>query len=173
MRTNSGLRTVTHRPGGLYTVEMGAPEWRAEEMGLAGLRGRVLGRPLEFEGESRRVSCVAVGNVHCVQFVPDTTALRLEELGPRVAYAGWFPSGANAGFAQLCGENELRMRVYERGSKETLACGHRRLRRGSVCVGVGAVHTGQPNSGAHARRHAVGEGKRGAAFAHGPRTGRV
>jgi len=123
VRTNSGVRAVARAQGGLYTVEMGAPEWRAEEMGLAGLRGRVLGRPLEFEGESRCVSCVAVGNVHCVQFVPDTAALRLEKLGPRVAYAGWFPSGANAGFAQLCGENELRVRVYERGSKETLACG--------------------------------------------------
>ena len=45
VRTNSGVRAVARAQGGLYTVEMGAPEWRAEEMGLAGLRGRVLGLP--------------------------------------------------------------------------------------------------------------------------------
>ena len=45
VRTNSGLRTVTHRPGGLYTVEMGAPEWRAEEMGLCGPAGPGAGPP--------------------------------------------------------------------------------------------------------------------------------
>ena len=93
VQTNSGLRTVTRAQAGLYTAEMGAPEWSAERMGLAGLHGRVVGRLLEFGGERLCVSCVAVGNVHCVQFVPHTAALCLEELGPRVAYARGEPAG--------------------------------------------------------------------------------
>lgn len=144
VQTNSGLRTVTRAQAGLYTAEMGAPEWSAERMGLAGLHGRVVGRLLEFGGERLCVSCVAVGNVHCVQFVPHTAALCLEELGPRVAYARWFPAGANAGFAQRCGESELRVRVYERGSKETLACGTGACAAAACAWALGQCPAGRP-----------------------------
>ena len=136
--------TVTRAQAGLYTAEMGAPEWSAERMGLAGLHGRVVGRLLEFGGERLCVSCVAVGNVHCVQFVPHTAALCLEELGPRVAYARWFPAGANAGFAQRCGESELRVRVYERGSKETLACGTGACAAAACAWALGQCPAGRP-----------------------------
>lgn len=144
VQTNSGLRTVTRAQAGLYTAEMGAPEWSAERMGLAGLHGQVVGRLLEFGGERLCVSCVAVGNVHCVQFVPHTAALCLEELGPRVAYARWFPAGANAGFAQRCGESELRVRVYERGSKETLACGTGACAAAACAWALGQCPAGRP-----------------------------
>ena len=117
VQTNSGLRTVT----------------RAQA-----------GRLLEFGGERLCVSCVAVGNVHCVQFVPHTAALCLEELGPRVAYARWFPAGANAGFAQRCGESELRVRVYERGSKETLACGTGACAAAACAWALGQCPAGRP-----------------------------
>lgn len=144
IQTNSGLRTVLQEPNGLYTVDMGPVVWDAGHMGLSGLRGQVVGQMLELGGVQRRASCVCVGNVHCVQFVPDVDALDLQLLGPQVGGARWFPMGANAGFAQCVDAHTLKVRVFERGSGETLACGTGACAAAACAWALGLCQAGSP-----------------------------
>ena len=64
-----------------------------------------------------------MGNPHCVVFVDDVDALALQEIGPRFEWNPLFPEGVNTEFVQVLSESELKMRVWERGSGETWACG--------------------------------------------------
>ena len=78
---------------------------------------------LDIEGQSLTCTPVSVGNPHAVFFVEDIEKVELTKIGPKIERHEAFPDGVNAEFIQVLGDNELRMRVWERGSGETLACG--------------------------------------------------
>lgn len=78
---------------------------------------------LDIEGESLICTPVSVGNPHAVFFVEDIEKVELEKIGPKIEHHTAFPDGVNAEFIQVVGNNELRMRVWERGSGITMACG--------------------------------------------------
>ena len=80
-------------------------------------------RVLLVEGEEVKVTPVSVGNPHAVLFVEDINTAPLTALGPKIEHHEAFPGGVNVEFVQVVGENELRMRVWERGSGVTMACG--------------------------------------------------
>ena len=69
------------------------------------------------------MTCVSMGNPHCVVYVPDTAGLNLPVLGGAMEHSKWFPEGVNTEFIQILDETHLKMRVWERGSGETWACG--------------------------------------------------
>lgn len=79
--------------------------------------------PLNVEGESFKVTCVSMGNPHCVIFVDEITKKHVHDLGPIIEKHAAFPRKTNVEFVKLNSRNELTMRVWERGSGETLACG--------------------------------------------------
>ena len=79
--------------------------------------------PLEVDDNLWRVTCINVGNPHCVTVVPDVDALRLEEIGPAFEHHANFPERINTEFVQVVDATHLKMRVWERGSGETWACG--------------------------------------------------
>lgn len=79
--------------------------------------------PLSVGDTTYRVTCVSMGNPHCVQFVEDVDALNLEAIGPALEHHEVFPERANIEFVQIINRHEIRMRVWERGSGETWACG--------------------------------------------------
>ena len=79
--------------------------------------------PLEVDDNLWRVTCINVGNPHCVTVVPDVDALRLEEIGPAFEHHANFPERINTEFVQVVDAAHLKMRVWERGSGETWACG--------------------------------------------------
>ena len=104
-------------------VDMGTPILKPEEIPVALEGESVVLHPANIAGEDWLISCVSMGNPHCVVFVPDTDALELEKIGPMFENHTLFPKRINTEFVQVVDRETLKMRVWERGSGETLACG--------------------------------------------------
>ena len=122
--TLSGLKTITRRGEGLWQVEMGAYSTLPADLPAVNMGGAPLVNvPLEVDDNLWRVTCINVGNPHCVTVVPDVDALRLEEIGPAFEHHANFPERINTEFVQVVDATHLKMRVWERGSGETWACG--------------------------------------------------
>lgn len=126
-------------------VDMGEPIFEPAKIptALAG-NSRLPGNPvvnaaLKIGDESLIVTCVSMGNPHCVVFVKEPTDHLVLQIGPQVEIDSFFPNRTNAEFVQVLSPKEVRMRVWERGTGETLACGTGAC---AVCVaGVLTNHT--------------------------------
>jgi diaminopimelate epimerase len=129
--------------GGVVTsvrVDMGVPRLARAEIPMLGEPAGepVLEEALEVGGRTLLVTCVSMGNPHCVTFVDDVEHFPVEEVGPLVENHRAFPKRTNAEFVTVIDRHRLMMRVWERGSGETLACG-----TGASAVCVAAVLTGR------------------------------
>ena len=80
-------------------------------------------KELTVDGKTWHVTCISVGNPHCVTVVEDVDSLKLEEIGPAFEHHANFPERINTEFVQVVDATHLKMRVWERGSGETWACG--------------------------------------------------
>ncbi|HCU34153.1 MAG TPA: diaminopimelate epimerase [Armatimonadetes bacterium] len=120
-------------------VDMGPPRLTRAEIPMAGepADARVLGEPLEVAGQTLIVSCVSMGNPHCVIFIDSLTDNLVHGVGPQIETHPVFPARTNVEFAEVLGEHEVRMRVWERGAGETLACG-----TGASATAVAAIING-------------------------------
>ena len=123
VETLSGVKHIVRREPGLLTVDMGAPELAPEKIPVTGCAKPVVNELVEVNGGAVRMTCVSMGNPHCVVYVPDTAGLNLPVLGGAMEHSKWFPEGVNTEFIQILDETHLKMRVWERGSGETMACG--------------------------------------------------
>jgi len=129
VRTRGGVIVPRLEPDGRVTVDMGRPllEPARVPFDAAGLAPRPEGEdllwPLETPGGVRWVSVVSMGNPHAVQVVADTDRAPVTLEGPLIESHARFPNRTNAGFLQVLGRGAVRLRVYERGAGETLACG--------------------------------------------------
>ena len=83
----------------------------------------VVDRAVSIDGEKYNITCVSMGNPHCVIFTDNVEAIDLPRVGPRFENNPLFPEQVNTEFAEVIDQNRLKMRVWERGSGETLACG--------------------------------------------------
>ena len=120
-------------PDGRVTVDMGAPvfEWPRIPFNPAGIVPETVNSwqkwPLVFVGRSLDatvyIATLSMGNPHAVQLVDDVDTARVEDIGPLVESHPAFPERVNAGFMQVVSRSQIRLRVYERGAGETLACG--------------------------------------------------
>ncbi|MEO2167588.1 MAG: diaminopimelate epimerase [bacterium] len=122
------------------TVDMGEPSLEPTEVPLAA-EERIVDGPLCIDGKDHRITCVSMGNPHCVLFVPATADADVHGLGRKIETHDLFPKGVNVEFVEVLGEapsTRLRMRVWERGSGETHACG-----TGACAVAVAAMLTGR------------------------------
>jgi diaminopimelate epimerase len=131
IETDCGLKTVELRlQGGRpveATVDMGEPILEGREIPAAA-DGRVIDHPLEVGGRLWRITAVSMGNPHCVVFVDDEAVFALEDsefarVGRQFEHHPFFPRRVNTEFILPIARDRLRMRVWERGSGETLACG--------------------------------------------------
>jgi diaminopimelate epimerase len=133
VQTMSGIIAPRLEDDGSVTVDMGAPvlEPAAVPFDAAGLGGWAEGRdttwplPVKYQGASKTVfiSVVSMGNPHAVQVVDDVDLAPVAETGPLIEHHPRFPKRVNAGFMQVVERQHIRLRVYERGAGETLACG--------------------------------------------------
>lgn len=107
------------------TVDMGQPVLNPADIPVAvsDKWDILLDYPMKIERKEYRVTCVSMGNPHCVIFVDDVDKVPLEELGPRFEYDTMFPNRVNVEFVRIVNRTCVRMRVWERGAGETLACG--------------------------------------------------
>jgi diaminopimelate epimerase len=102
-------------------VDMGVPELERSKIPMTG-EGKFINEPLRVNGDSYKATCLSVGNPHCVIFV-DSADFPVEHVGSKIENHPLFPKRTNVEFAQILGENEVKVRVWERGCGETLACG--------------------------------------------------
>ena len=104
-------------------VNMGAPRLQRAQIPMQGPSGQVLNEPLQVAEKTFEVTAVSMGNPHCIVFVDDPEMFEVEYWGPRFERHAVFPEGVNTEFVQVLDTQTFRMRVWERGSGETLACG--------------------------------------------------
>lgn len=105
-------------------VDMGAPRLKRAQIPMLGPEEeQVVDEALEVDGEVYNVTCLSMGNPHCVIFVEDVQAVRLEKIGPKIETHPKFPRKTNVEFIQVLNTQEMIMRVWERGAGITLACG--------------------------------------------------
>ncbi len=127
VETLSGIKTLklSVRNGAVdrVTVDMGMPELVPDRIPALFEGERVVSLPLIVGEKTYRVTSLSMGNPHCVVFGGDPDAIELEKLGPLFEHHPAFPARVNTEFVQVLGRNVLKMRVWERGSGETLACG--------------------------------------------------
>jgi diaminopimelate epimerase len=126
IETGAGLLSVARAGERRITVDMGEPAltWRdiplAEEMDTRGIELQV--GPIDAP-VLHTPGCVSMGNPHVVFFVPDAETAPVRQVGPMIEHHHLFPERANVGFAQIKARDRIRLRVWERGAGETLACG--------------------------------------------------
>ncbi|MBR6353432.1 MAG: carbamoyl-phosphate synthase large subunit [Oscillospiraceae bacterium] len=127
VETGSGVRSLRLflRDGQVSSVEvdMGRASLRAAEIPAIWDGERIVDTPAVIGGREYRVTCVNVGNPHCVVFCDAIDGLDLEHIGPQFEHAPMFPERVNTEFVRVVNRHCLRMRVWERGSGETLSCG--------------------------------------------------
>ncbi|MEM2093227.1 MAG: diaminopimelate epimerase [Candidatus Bathyarchaeia archaeon] len=103
-------------------VDMGKPAFNRKAIPMLG-KGTFINEELEVGGEKFRATCLSVGNPHCVIFVDDVKKVPLSQLGPLIEKHELFPRRVNVEFVQVISPVEIKVRVWERGVGETLACG--------------------------------------------------
>ncbi|AUT58214.1 diaminopimelate epimerase [Paraburkholderia terrae] len=129
VQVQKGVITLTMQANGEVVVDMGAPVFEPAQVPFdaSGLDARREGNdtlyPLDVNGPTRWVSVVSMGNPHAVQIVDDVEAFPVLADGPVIENHPRFPQRVNAGFMQIVSRSEIKLRVYERGAGETLACG--------------------------------------------------
>ena len=122
--TLSGCKPITHKGEGLWQVEMGAYSTLPADLPAVNMGdGALVDKTLTVDGRDWQVTCISVGNPHCVTIVPEVDSLKLEQIGPGFEHHENFPERINTEFVQVADATHLKMRVWERGSGETWACG--------------------------------------------------
>ena len=105
------------------SVQMGKADFKASDVPVIFGGDEMVSQKLSLECGEWVVTCVSMGNPHCVTFVNDTKSLDLEKIGPQFEHNPIFPERVNTEFIKVIDDATLEMRVWERGSGETLACG--------------------------------------------------
>ncbi|NJN19897.1 MAG: diaminopimelate epimerase [Leptolyngbya sp. RL_3_1] len=125
IHTLAGVITPKLQPDGQITVDMGAPILLAEQIPttLATPGEKVVNQVLEVANQPWAVTCVSMGNPHCITFVTDVATIDLADLGPQFEHHPAFPQRVNTEFIEVISRDHLKMRVWERGAGATLACG--------------------------------------------------
>lgn len=121
-------------------VNMGAPVLKAENIPVLSKKEQVIDEEIEVDGKTYRMTCVSMGNPHAVVFlenVADMAAFEIEKIGPQFEKHERFPERVNTEFVKVIDRENIEMRVWERGTGETLACG-----TGSCACAVACVLNG-------------------------------
>ena len=122
VETASGVIVPRLEADGRVTVDMGPPVFEPARIPFDAPAAAVT-HPLEVDGHTRTISVVSMGNPHAVQVVDDVDTAPVATEGPRIEHHPRFPERVNAGFMQVLEPRAIRLRVFERGAGETLACG--------------------------------------------------
>jgi diaminopimelate epimerase len=126
IETLSGIKnvllTLQHGEVSAVKVDMGSPNWERSSLPMVG-QGTCINENLDVDGEVYKVTCLSMGNPHCVIFVDKVDDFPVEQIGRKIENHKAFPKRTNVGFVQVLNPYELKLRVWERGCGETLACG--------------------------------------------------
>lgn len=103
-------------------VDMGKAAWERSQIPMTG-KSECIDEELRVDGEKYRVTCLSLGNPHCVTFVSNVDDFPVDVVGPKIENHKVFPNKTNVEFVQILNKNEMKARVWERGCGETFACG--------------------------------------------------
>lgn len=127
IETGSGVKDLTlhieNNKVESVTVDMGHPITRPKDIPVISDNEEVVGMPIEVAGHMYHITCVSFGNPHAVVFVDKTEDVDIRTIGPMFEHNKIFPDRVNTEFVQVIDKDTINMRVWERGSGETLACG--------------------------------------------------
>lgn len=142
LETNSGIKYLTLYPGAdgkieSVKVDMGKAILVPREIPVDSPLERFIAQPVTVDGTEYEMTCVSMGNPHAVVFLPEVDSLDLEKIGPSFEHHPLFPDRVNTEFVRVIDDHTLQMRVWERGSGETFACG-----TGTCATVVAAVLNG-------------------------------
>lgn len=150
LETKAGIRqlqlTAENGRVSRIRVDMGAPALDPREISVDLPGDRVLRHQLQLMGQTWQITCISMGNPHCVVFVPDPEVLDLNQLGPMFEHHPLFPRRTNVEFVRVIRRDILQMRVWERGAGETLGCG-----TGACAALVAAVLCGHSDRAAQVK----------------------
>ena len=139
--TKSGIKyvdlTVKDGKASLIRVNMGSPIFQATQIPVVADTEQVIDAPIQVDGQEYHYTAVSMGNPHAIVYVEDTDSLDLSKIGPSFENHVNFPDRINTEFVQVLDEHTVKMRVWERGSGETLACG-----TGACAVAVASILNG-------------------------------
>jgi len=121
----------------MVTADMGKAEFLPAKIPVKLKGSRVISRPVSIGGREYAITCLSVGNPHCVVFGEDVHSSDLREIGPKFEYDPIFPERVNTEFVLVLDETTLLVRVWERGNGETQACG-----TGACAAAIAAVENG-------------------------------
>lgn len=107
----------------MVTVDMGSPVLEGKKVPVALDKEKVVAEPITVDDKEYEFTAVSMGNPHAVMFVDSTEAIEIEEIGPLFEFHPMFPERVNAEFIEILDRKRVNMRVWERGTGETLACG--------------------------------------------------
>ena len=137
VETLSGIKQIwlTIKDSEVYSVkvDMGAPNWERSALSIQG-QGTFINETLEIDNKPYTITCLSMGNPHCIIFVEKVEEFPVNIIGPIVENYKAFPYRTNVAFVQILNRNELKVRVWERGCGETLACGT------GTCAAVSAAN---------------------------------
>ena len=122
VETASGVIELQVQPDGQITVDMGIPELNPWDIPF-NADTRLDEYALDVDGQVLKIGAVSMGNPHAVTIVDNIDTVAVDELGAGIENHALFPNRVNAGFMQIIDERHIRLRVFERGAGETLACG--------------------------------------------------
>ena len=123
VETASGVIAPRIEPSGQVTVDMGAPRFEPRDVPFTGAQRPHAVELIDVDGTKVEVSVLSMGNPHAVQVVDDVDLAPVATQGPRIENHPSFPQRVNAGYMQVVARDRIRLRVWERGAGETLACG--------------------------------------------------
>ena len=120
-----------------FTVDMGKPILKAKYIPVISDKEKIINEKILIDNKEYEITCVSMGNPHCIVFTKNIDEINLEQIGPKFEKNRIFPERINTEFVEFVDKNIIKMRVWERGSGETLACG-----TGACAVVVAAVEKG-------------------------------
>jgi diaminopimelate epimerase len=138
--TGAGVLLVRHQDDGNISVNMGVPKHKPAEIPLLAEREAPV-HTILVDGIAWDFSAVSLGNPHAVLIVPDIDAAPVTTVGPILERHHLFPQGVNSGFMQILDHHHIRLRVFERGAGETLACGSGACAAAVVGIEHGHLHS--------------------------------
>ncbi len=135
----AGLHQVERTAEGGWAIGMGQPRFAPVDVPMLGFNAPAPSYQLDIDGEKITIGAASMGNPHALIEVADVATADVARLGPALQASGYFPQSVNVGFAEIVGPNHIRLRVYERGSGETLACGSGASAAAAILIQRGRV----------------------------------
>ena len=141
VNTKSGIKyldlTIENGKAVQIRVNMGAPILDASRIPVISSKEMVINEPVLVDGKEYHITAVSMGNPHAVTYIDDVKGLEIEKIGPKFENHEMFPDRVNTEFVKVLDSHTVEMRVWERGSGETLACG-----TGACAVAVASILNG-------------------------------